>query len=139
MLPRALYEPLPTLTLALGSALLAVAHSPLIWLGGILLFAYGTLLWMMRSSYRRTDLIVYPEGARMIPEWLYELTPFLTLALAMLMLHLPAYGALLALLPAGWALCRLSQRSRCRRHQDGFTAQLKRHGVMSLRRPVQRR
>ncbi|WP_236611742.1 hypothetical protein [Aeromonas molluscorum] len=56
--------------------LLLLGHRPLIWGAGALLFGCGALLWMMRSSYRRTDLVVYPLHRWISPEWLYEAQPF---------------------------------------------------------------
>ncbi len=63
MLPPWIYEQLPLLYLLLSAALWSFAHSPLLWLAATLLFAVGALIWMMRSNYRRTDLVIYPAVA----------------------------------------------------------------------------
>ncbi|MGY4012247.1 hypothetical protein [Aeromonas molluscorum] len=80
--------------------LLLLGHRPLIWGAGALLFGCGALLWMMRSSYRRTDLVVYPLHRWISPEWLYEAQPFLLLGLAIALGQLEQ-GGWLALLIAG--------------------------------------
>ena len=83
MLPLWIYEQLPLLYLLLSAVLWFFAHSPLLWLAAILLFVVGALLWMMRSNYRRTDLVIYPAKRWLQPEWYYEALPFLWLALGL--------------------------------------------------------
>ena len=125
MLPRRLYESLPSAYLGGGSLLLLLGHPPLLWGAGALLFGCGALIWMMRSSYRRTDLVVYPRHRWLRPEWLYEAQPFLLLGLAIALGQLEQ-GGWLALLIAGWALRCLWARHRHRHHTPGLVLQLKR-------------
>lgn len=89
MLPPWIYEQLPLLYLLLSAVLWSFAHSPLLWLAATLLFAVGALIWMMRSNYRRTDLVIYPAKRWLQPEWYYEALPFLWLALGLVLLRQP--------------------------------------------------
>ena len=126
MLPPWIYEQLPLLYLLLSAALWSFAHSPLLWLAATLLFAVGALIWMMRSNYRRTDLIIYPAKRWLQPEWYYEALPFLWLALGLVLLRLPDTTALLALLPCLWGCRCLWARRRQRHHTRGLALQLRR-------------
>ena len=128
MLPLWLYESLPAASLGGGLLLLHLAVHPLLLGGGALLFGCGALLWMMRSSYRRTDLVVYPSHWWFRPEWLYEAQPFLWLGLAATLGRLEQ-GTWLALLASGWALRCLWARHRHRHHADGLASQLKRSAL----------
>lgn len=123
MLPLWIYEQLPLLYLLLSAVLWFFAHSPLLWLAAILLFVVGALLWMMRSNYRRTDLVIYPAKRWLQPEWCYEALPFLWLALGLVLLRLPDTTALL---PCLWAGRCLWTRRRHRHHTPGLAMQLRR-------------
>lgn len=126
MLPPWIYEQLPLLYLLLSAVLWFFAHSPLFWLAAILLFVVGALLWMMRSNYRRTDLVIYPAKRWLQPEWYYEALPFLWLALGLVLLRQPDTTALLALLPCLWGGRCLWTRRRHRHHTPGLAMQLRR-------------
>ncbi|MDM5093309.1 hypothetical protein [Aeromonas rivipollensis] len=126
MLPPWIYEQLPLLYLLLSAVLWSFAHSPLLWLAATLLFAVGALIWMMRSNYRRTDLVIYPAKRWLQPEWYYEALPFLWLALGLVLLRLPDTTALLALLPCLWGGRCLWARRRHRHHARGLALQLRR-------------
>ncbi|MFM7968809.1 hypothetical protein ACF2JD_11705 [Aeromonas sp. A-5] len=126
MLPPWIYEQLPLLYLLLSAVLWSFAHSPLLWLAATLLFAVGALIWMMRSNYRRTDLVIYPAKRWLQPEWYYEALPFLWLALGLVLLRLPDTTALLGLLPCLWAGRCLWARRRHRHHTRGLALQLRR-------------
>lgn len=126
MLPPWIYEQLPLLYLLLSAVLWFFAHSPLLWLAAILLFVVGALLWMMRSNYRRTDLVIYPTKRWLQPEWYYEALPFLWLALGLVLLRQPDTTALLALLPCLWGGRCLWTRRRHRHHTPGLAMQLRR-------------
>ncbi|MCY9821903.1 hypothetical protein [Aeromonas media] len=126
MLPPWIYEQLPLLYLLLSAVLWFFAHSPLLWLAAILLFVVGALLWMMRSNYRRTDLVIYPAKRWLQPEWYYEALPFLWLALGLVLLRQPDTTALLALLPCLWGGRCLWTRRRHRHHTPGLAMQLRR-------------
>lgn len=125
MLPSWLYEPLPALYL-LASAGLLLTQSPLLWLASTALFAAGAVIWMMRSNYRRTDLVVFPAKRWFQPELLYECQPFLWLALGLLLLRLPGNTALLALLPCLWGGRCLWARRQHRHHARGLRLHLRR-------------
>ncbi|MNJ27799.1 hypothetical protein D3C77_223150 [compost metagenome] len=126
MLPPWIYEQLPLLYLLLSAVLWSFAHSPLLWLAATLLFTVGALLWMMRSNYRRTDLVIYPAKRWLQPEWYYEALPFLWLALGLVLLRQPDTTALLALLPCLWGGRCLWTRRRHRHHTPGLAMQLRR-------------
>ena len=126
MLPPWIYEQLPLLYLLLSAVLWSFAHSPLLWLAATLLFAVGALIWMMRSNYRRTDLVIYPAKRWLQPEWYYEALPFLWLALGLVLLRQPDTTALLALLPCLWGGRCLWTRRRHRHHTPGLAMQLRR-------------
>ena len=126
MLPPWIYEQLPLLYLLLSAVLWFFAHSPLLWLAAILLFVVGALLWMMRSNYRRTDLVIYPAKRWLQPEWYYEALPFLWLALGRLPQRQPDLTALLALLPCLWGVHCFWTRRRHRHHTPGLAMQLRR-------------
>ncbi|WP_368166130.1 hypothetical protein [Aeromonas sp. R9-1] len=134
MLPRPLYESMPLGCLALGALVAGLGHAPLLWFAGGMLFGCGALLWVMRSSYRRTDLVIYPDKRWFQPEWFYELQPFMLLAAAVIIARLHELGPWLALLPALWALNCLRLRLHSRHHRRGFAGeQLKRHRVPARR------
>ncbi|QXB54458.1 MULTISPECIES: hypothetical protein [Aeromonas] len=126
MLPLWIYEQLPQLYLFMAAALWLFAHSPLIWLAAALLFVVGTLIWMMRSNYRRTDLVIFPAKRWLQPEWFYEALPFLWLALGLMLLRLPETTPLLALLPCLWGCRCLWARRLHRHHARGLAKQLRR-------------
>lgn len=115
MLPSWLYEQLPSVYLLLSAGLLLLAQSPLLWLAATMLFVAGALIWMMRSNYRRTDLVIFPAKHWLQPELIYEAQPFLWLALGLLLLRLPDTTALIALLPCLWG-CRCLWARRLHRH-----------------------
>ena len=126
MLPAWLYEQLPNLYLLLSAGLLLVAQTPLLWLAAALLFVAGALVWMMRSNYRRTDLVIFPAKHWFQPEWCYEALPFAWLALGLLLLRLPDTTALLALLPCLWGCRCLWARRHRRHHAEGIARHLRR-------------
>lgn len=127
MCPRWLYERLPVCYLLVAVGIILLSHSPLLWLAGTLLFVAGATVWMMRSSYRRTDLVIFPAKRWFQPEWLYEAQPFIWLALGLLLSRLPNASALLALLPCLWACRCLWARNHYRHHADGLVSQLRRN------------
>ncbi|MCZ0750638.1 hypothetical protein [Aeromonas enteropelogenes] len=126
MLPPYIYERLPSLYLLMAIAMITLSEQPLLWFAGCLLFIVGAITWMMRSSYRRTDLIIFPDKRWLQPEWLYEAQPFIWLALGLLISQQPAPFAPLALLPCLWACSCLWARHRYRHHVCGATAHLRR-------------
>ena len=93
MLPKPLYETLPYLYFAVGSGIWLTGDSLLEVGAGALLFFAGAQQWILRSNYRRPDRI----RANMInghsklaekelkhstyPSWVYELLPFVYIAL----------------------------------------------------------
>ncbi|MGL5498733.1 MAG: hypothetical protein ACRDCQ_17470, partial [Aeromonas sobria] len=105
MLPPFIYERLPSLYLLAAVALIMLNEQRLLWFAGALLFIVGAVTWMMRSSYRRTDLIIFPAKRWLQPEWLYEAQPFVLLALGLVISQLAAPIVLAAFVPCLWA-CR---------------------------------
>lgn len=126
MLPSWLYEQLPSVYLLLSAGLLLLAQSPLLWLAATMLFVAGALIWMMRSNYRRTDLVIFPAKHWLQSELVYEAQPFLWLALGLLLLRLPDTTALIALLPCLWGCRCLWARRLHRHHAQGLTQHLRR-------------
>ncbi|HEH9394583.1 TPA: hypothetical protein SIA27_000894 [Aeromonas salmonicida] len=126
MCPRWLYEKLPACYLLTAVGMIVLTDSPLLWLAGALLFVAGAASWMMRSSYRRTDLVIFPTKRWFQPEWLYEAQPFIWLTLGLLLSHLPDAMALVALLPCAWACRCLWVRSHYRHHAAGLASHLRR-------------
>lgn len=117
MLPTFIYERLPASCLVGGAVMLV--HSPhlLSLMGGILLFIAGSLIWVMRSTRRRRDLVVYPNRRWLMPEWLYELRPFLCIAIALLSWRLSDQRELQLVLAIliSWSLWCLFRRTLHRR------------------------
>ena len=126
MLPPFIYERLPSLYLLAAIAIITLSEQPLLWFAGALLFIAGAVTWMMRSSYRRTDLIIFPSKRWLQPEWLYEVQPFIWLAAGLAMSQLPAPAALIALVPCLWACRCLWARHHYRRHAHGVIVHLRR-------------
>lgn len=117
MLPSFLYERLPAACLLGGAIMLLHAGHLLSLFGGVLLFIAGSLIWVMRSTRRRRDLVVYPDRVWMEPEWLYELRPFLLIATALLCWRVSAQRELLLVLAIiiSWELWCLFRRNIHRR------------------------
>ncbi|MGL4352831.1 MULTISPECIES: hypothetical protein [Aeromonas] len=126
MCPHWLYERLPVCYLLTAVGMITLTQTPLLWLAGSLLFVAGAVIWMMRSSYRRTDLIIFPTKRWFKPEWLYEAQPFIWLALGLLLSRLPNAAALLAVIPCVWACRCLWARSHYRHHASGLVLHLRR-------------
>ncbi|EKP0261692.1 hypothetical protein JFQ93_002992 [Aeromonas sobria] len=126
MLPPFIYERLPSLYLLAAVALIMLNEQRLLWFAGALLFIVGAVTWMMRSSYRRTDLIIFPAKRWLQPEWLYEAQPFVLLALGLIISQLSAPIALAAFVPCLWACRCLWARHRYRHHAHVVSNHLKR-------------
>lgn len=116
MLPASVYEPLPKLYLIAGLVLLLQATSPLVLLAGSLLYLAAALIWIMRSTQRRTDITIYPDKTLFLPDGLYELKPFVFGALALLLWRIPPqqWWQLLAVTLGSWSLISLYLRARHR-------------------------
>jgi hypothetical protein len=120
MLPRLVYESLPLLYIVSGLFLLLITQQPLLLFAGLMLYTSGTLIWVLRSSNRRSRAIRYPDKGWFQPEWLYELQPFIQIALVLLLWRQPLdLGLQLLSLPlAGWALICLQRRKQARQHKN---------------------
>jgi len=93
MLPRPLYEALPYCYFIVGSILWLSSSSGIEILAGALLYFAGAQQWVLRSNYRRSDRIKanllnsHPQPSdqgrpqEWYPRWLYEMLPFLYIAL----------------------------------------------------------
>jgi hypothetical protein len=119
MLPRLIYESLPLLYIVSGLFLLLITQQPLLLFAGLMLYTSGTLVWVLRSSNRRSGAIQYPIKSWFQPEWLYELQPFIQIALVLLLWRQPLdLGLQLLSLPlASWALICLQRRKQARQHK----------------------
>ncbi|WP_163134613.1 hypothetical protein [Agarivorans sp. Alg241-V36] len=83
MIIKPIYEILPSLYLAAGSSSVIWVDSTLGVAGGVLLFCLGSLIWVMRSNFRRLDQATHAGKRFNIPESLYEFMPFLFIGLAL--------------------------------------------------------
>jgi hypothetical protein len=90
MLPRAIYEILPSGYLSAGTGSMLLLEPWLAHVGGALLFCMGALIWVLRSNYRRYDKYKksFARKTKAIPEPVYEFIPFLYLACSVLILSL---------------------------------------------------
>ncbi|MBN1007245.1 MULTISPECIES: hypothetical protein [Amphritea] len=89
-LPTPVYESLPYLYFAICSLLAIGYHqSPAMLIAALLLYLCGSVIWVMRSNYRRRDRrehrLLLSQISRgnvegYAPEWLYESLPFAYLA-----------------------------------------------------------
>ena len=79
MISRLLYELKPHACLLSGCLLLSTTANPFFLSAGLLLFGSGSILWVLRSEYRRTDEPHFiPANELLIyPPWLYEFLPFI--------------------------------------------------------------
>ncbi len=92
MLTKPIYEALPLTYLVTGAGSFLTLEQGYGVLAGLLLYSMGSLLWVMRSNFRRKDKNRSPGNKRLItPEWLYEFVPFIYLAMAGFVLSLNAH------------------------------------------------
>jgi hypothetical protein len=76
LLPKALYELMPYAYMSAGIAEISYFKTLIATGSGLLFFVAGSLIWILRSNYRRKD----PEVTRKevsANQGLYELKPFL--------------------------------------------------------------
>ncbi|MEH6823745.1 MAG: hypothetical protein V7629_07560 [Motiliproteus sp.] len=119
MIPKPLYELIPYLYLLVGGGIIAGLKgyaTPV----GLLLFAFGTWLWLIRSDYRRINLR-QPKyaGARFYwGESIYELQPFFYILMGLLIVGLLEHpvrllsGPVLMMVGVAVMLLRSSKRKQ---------------------------
>ncbi|MDO6686744.1 MULTISPECIES: hypothetical protein [unclassified Agarivorans] len=118
MLPKAIYELLPSGYLYAGTSSMLFLEPWLAHVGGAILFAMGALVWVLRSNYRRYDKFKksFLRKRKVIPEPLYEFIPFLYLAVAVVIVSVVfnAPSIVLALLACYRGLQLLYKRAKYR-------------------------
>ncbi|WP_432463853.1 hypothetical protein [Agarivorans sp. QJM3NY_33] len=121
MLPKVIYELLPSGYLSAGTGSILLLDPWLANLGGAILFAMGALIWVIRSNYRRDDRDrkSFITKHKVLPEALYEFIPFAYLASAVLLLSLLSNtpSLFLALVACYRGLKLLYKRSQYRNHR----------------------
>ncbi|MBT1444528.1 hypothetical protein KJI95_08295 [Shewanella sp. JM162201] len=118
MLSRPFYESLPYLCMIAAATTLFWQRTPLTISAGLVLFFAGAKIYIMRSDNRRTD----PSRKRKKGSWpksLYELFPFLCLALSAMLLGMPdaSWMILPSLAMMAYSLYVLASRANYRHHQ----------------------
>lgn len=120
MLPAKLYEAVPYIYIAIGSAILLAINSWLAIASGLLIVFAGAVIWILRSDNRRSDI----KGARnkyggVLPFWCYEILPFSYCIVAILLFtgsgNMYFYPSAMIMLLVGMQLWLL--RSSYRKHQ----------------------
>jgi len=120
MIPRVVYEIQPYIYLGLGAASVINTQSLYAQIAGGVLYCTGSLVWIMRSNYRRKDQRRMPrDRVILLPESLYEFVPFLYIAAAALLLSVTASlpSVIFSLLLSVQGLHMLYQRQRYRSYQ----------------------
>lgn len=103
MLSKTLYEMAPYGYLVIGALSVYELDTLLGIGGGMLLYGTGAVVWVLRSNYRRAPRRRGTLMPRALPEHLYELKPFILIALGVGVLRL--FDAPLTLLAAVMLLC----------------------------------
>lgn len=119
VVPKPLYEFIPYLCLLAGSAIIVGLGGYTIPLG-LLLFAFGSWLWLMRSDYRRINRRWPKDPARrfFLAAAIYELLPFSYMLVGLLVLRLLDHpvrwlsGPLMLLVGAAVLVLRATQRKK---------------------------
>lgn len=124
MLSKPVYELAPFGYMLLGALCVLKLETSLGVLGGSLLYAMGAVVWVMRSNFRRGEFTRPKLKQLFLPEHLYELKPFLVIAVAMLCYRLSGHplGLLIAALLGGYGVYMLLLRSKNRqRHMADYS------------------
>jgi len=128
MLPRSVYELLPSLYLMTGIVVVLNLESKIGFVSGAVFYWAGSKIWIMRSNARRRDLyrrkgtkrirIKPPKGV--IPLGLYEALPFLYIACGLYLVaqfnQASIYPSAFLLILAGVTV--LTMRSNARAHRS---------------------
>lgn len=118
LLSKPVYESLPYVYLMAGFGVIAFSDG-LVWTGGVVLFVAGSVIWVMRSCFRRTNKDWQVQRDWVILDDLYELAPFAYLLTAILAKKLLEPSLLLDVAAFVLAVCGLlilylrSKHRRC--------------------------
>lgn len=133
MLPRPIYEMMPFIYLVLGSTFVIGAEHDLMFIAGCALFIAGSMITFLRSEFRRIDEHELPENKLVVlPEYVYELLPFVYLLCSLLIIRFSDSRAahVVAAILISYGMIRLYQRYR-NRHVTSMKYHLK-HGHHAL-------
>ncbi len=98
---KPVYEMLPYAYLLIGVLVIMLLESPLALISGVLFYAAGAAVWVMRSTYRRRNSeqkITNRRGRFIFPRWIYEYLPFVYIGFGVLLFAL--FSSALAYVPA---------------------------------------
>ena len=88
MLPALLYEMLPLTYISAGALMISAGQELLVLLSAFLFYCAGSIIWVMRSENRRTDHRIAPAHKQLfLPEWMYELKPFVYMFLGVVLIR----------------------------------------------------
>jgi len=77
MIPKPLYELVPYICLTVGSGSV-ISHSSLLGvIAGVMLYAAGSLIWLMRFNHRYPVPKKFARRGGFLPETIYEFKPFI--------------------------------------------------------------
>ncbi len=105
VIQKPVYEALPYVYIVIGVAVVMALESPLTFLSGALFYAAGSVVWVMRSDYRRKNTekrIANRKGRVLFPEKVYEYLPFVYIGIGILLVVM--FDTYLAYIPGG-VLC----------------------------------
>jgi len=77
-LSKPVYEALPYAYILTGSTVLITQNSLLAWASGLLLYAVGAIIWLLRARYRCAPAA--PTRRVKLPVTAYEAAPFIYIA-----------------------------------------------------------
>ena len=86
MLSKPIYELVPYACLIVGGVCVVSVESPLGIFSGVVLYALGALVWMMRFHSRHPIKQNFSRRGIVLPEKIYEFKPFLFVACSLLLL-----------------------------------------------------
>ena len=120
MLPALLYEMLPLTYISAGALMISTGQELLVLLSAFLFYCAGSIIWVMRTENRRTDHRIAPAHKQLfLPEWMYELKPFVYMFLGVVLIRFQFHTVwvVLGLLLISWGIICVYRRSRHRHHK----------------------
>jgi hypothetical protein len=84
MLPKFIYESLPYVNLTIGVSIICCYQSVFTAFSGLLFFAVGAVMWMLRSDHRRKDQHCRQINHLKLRRELYEVKPFFYIVFGLL-------------------------------------------------------
>ncbi len=120
MLSCRVYELLPVSYMLTGVALITFSQNKLILFAGCVFFSAGSMVWIIRSSYRRQNQTIPSHPSWVVwPEIIYELKPFFYILTGLMAFQLSdnQQQLILSMLLCCWGMFRLNQRIKSRHHR----------------------